>query len=396
MPVYLVVFLGYIGYSLFLTIFAPALLQHNYIEHEHSTRMLLLGVIIFMYPFGQFVSSPVLGALSDRFGRKPLLIYSLAITTLVYILIGICLINKWIWIMMGALFVAGLSEGNVTIAQSAVADISTKRTRHRMFGYIYFAGSCSYVIGPILGGWLATRNLTHHGHSYYLPFFFVALLLLICLMWVALSFRETAEKQSNVSYIDGLTNIKNLFTQRKLRFWFLVNFILYLAAFGFLQGFPIYVIAHYGISVRKLSMMIAWTDIPFLVVNLFLIDYLSKKIHTIRLLLISSLVLGVAMVLMIVPNHEDWLWPLLFINGLSAAIILTESTALISLIGGEHEQGRALGVNQSLNFLTEAVSGLVVGLLSAAYLKLTILMLGCMGFVAALLLLLRRKSMPTI
>ena len=391
LPVYFVVFLGYIGYSLFLTIFAPALLKQNFMDFDEHIRILILGIIIFLYPFGQFISSPILGALSDRFGRKPLLIYSLAITTLVYILIAFCLIHKWLWILMGALFVAGLSEGNITIAQSAVADVSDKESRHKMFGYIYFAASCSYIVGPILGGWLATVELGN-GPSYYLPFFIVAFMLLSTLIWILAAFKETAPKRNDVSYLEGLTNIKNLFTLKKFRFWFLVNFILYLAAFGFLQGFPVYVVANYGVNVGKLSLMVAWTDIPFLLVNLLFIAIIARKFKTTNILKCMGITLTIAMLLMLLPKDEDFLWPLLLINGFAVAVILPMTSSLISLIAKENEQGKVMGINQSLNFLTEAVSGLIVGLLAAAYVKLAIFVLGIMGLVAAILLFLKKPD----
>ena len=395
LPVYFIVFLGYIGYSLFLTIFAPALLHGNFLDYPEKTRILILGVLIFIYPFGQFLSSPVLGAMSDRFGRKPLLLYSLVITAAVYVLIGICLIHKWLWVMMGALFIAGLSEGNITIAQSAVADVSDRSSRHRMFGYIYFAASCSYIVGPMLGGWLSTIEV-NGSPSYQLPFFIVAGMLLCAFFWTLFSFKETVVKKVHVSYFEGMTNIKNLFTMKKLRFWFLVNFVLYLAAFGFLQGFPVYVVSQYGVNVGKLSLMVAWTDIPFLLVNLFLIGYLARKFKTIKVLMLVAGVLGVMMFLMLVPHNVNYLWPLLLVEGFCVAVILPMSSSLISLRGGEDEQGKIMGLNQSLNFFTEAIAGLAVGLLAAAHVKLAIFVLGFMGFVAVMLLFWKKSSVQKV
>jgi len=390
LPVYFVVFLGYIGYSLFLTIFAPAILNDNFLGYSESRRILLLGVLIFLYPFGQFLSSPVLGAMSDRFGRKPLLLYSLAVTACVYVFIGICLIHRWIIPLMACLFVAGLSEGNITIAQSAVADVSDRKSRHRMFGYIYFAASCSYIVGPILGGWLSTV-LINGSPSYELPFLIVAGMLLLSFFWILFSFKETAPRHVHVSYFEGVTNIKNLFTMKKLRFWFFVNFILYLASFGFLQGFPVYVVAQYGVQVGKLSLMIAWTDIPFIIVNLFFIGHLARKFKIVNLLMILSAALGVMMLMMLLPRHENYLWPLLLGQGFCVAVILPLSSSLISLMARDDQQGRVMGINQSLNFFTEAISGLAVGLLAAAYVKLAIFTLGLMGFLAVWLLFEKRN-----
>ncbi|MCP5469722.1 MAG: MFS transporter [Chlamydiales bacterium] len=380
LPVYFVVFLGYIGYSLFLTIFAPLFLKGNFGGFEGSTKLIMLGLLIFLYPFGQFLSSPVLGALSDRFGRKPLLLFSLGVACLVYVAVGIGLLFKIIWLIYVALFAAGLSEGNITIAQSAVADVSRKEERHRLFGYIYLAASCSYVVGPVLGGWLANIN-----GAYELPFFIVAGMMAVAFVWTAVSFKETVKKRVKVSYVEGFTNFKNV-GNRGFRFWFLVNFLLYLGVFGFLQGYPIFLVARFGMGVGKLSLMITWTDLAFIVVNLFLMGYFGRKFLAQRVLLWMGVLLAAVMGTMILPPYEDAMWGFSIVAGFACAVILPMSSSLISVMARENEQGRMMGVNQSLNFLTEALAGLGFGLLAGAWVKLAMIFFGCMALVAALLL----------
>src|SRR5215469_10331566 len=84
LPLYAVVFAGFVGYSLMITVFTPMIMSnHNLLlppDEPMSRRVIVLGFLLCLYPLGQFGGSPVLGALSDRFGRKPVLITSLSFT----------------------------------------------------------------------------------------------------------------------------------------------------------------------------------------------------------------------------------------------------------------------------------------------------------------------------
>lgn len=124
-----------------------------------TQRSLVLGLLLALYPLGQFLGSSVIGALSDRFGRRPILMGSLVATTVFYLGIATALSIQSLPLLLVACFLAGLSESNIVLAQSAVADTADRADRNRLFGYVYLSASLAYVVGPLGGGQLADHAL---------------------------------------------------------------------------------------------------------------------------------------------------------------------------------------------------------------------------------------------
>ena len=399
-PVFLIVFFGYVGYSLIITIFTPLLLheQGRLLPADAPTemRILALGFMLAYYPFGQFISSPVLGALSDRFGRRPILIFSLIAATLVYLIIALGIWLNSYTIVSIALLIAGLSEGNTTISQSVIADSVPKEERGRFFGYTYFSAAMAFILGPIIGGKLANPDIVSW-FSYQVPFLFVAGLLFLTLLWICFGFHETHPEhhREKISYLEAFTNLKNIFTMRHVRPYFFANFLIFLGIFGFFQGFPIYAVEKFDLSVTMLGIFIAWASVPFLVVNLVLIGPLSRRLRPLQLVVISAFWIGTFLLLGLLPESEWALWITLFLIGSGIALCLPACSVLLSHVVEAKEQGRVLGNNLSLQFFSEAFVGVVIGSIAAFYLKLTIVLFALLSIFGGCLHLLinRRKAL---
>jgi predicted MFS family arabinose efflux permease len=391
LPVYTVIFVGFVGYSLMITVFTPMLMYaHNGMLAPGSPmarRTIALGVLLSLYPLGQFFGSPVLGALSDRFGRKPMLLASLGVTTVCYALIGTALTVQSLALLMFASLAAGLAEANVVIAQSTIADVSTESNRNRLFGYIYMSASLAYVVGPLVGGKLADPSLGPW-FSYATPYWCVFGLLLVTLLWTALVFREThgARPGAAIDYRATLTKLLGVFSDRRLRLLYGMNFLLYLAIFGFFRCYPMYLVDEFHLNVSRVSEFIAWVAVPIVIANLWLTDFLARRFATRRIVIASAVLTGVCMVAITLPRAESALWITLFATALPLAVCLPACATMISVAVDADEQGRAMGHNQSLQVGAEALSGLLGGVLAAVVVKLPLIVLAAISVVAGVVL----------
>ncbi len=391
MPLYVIVFIGFLGYSLMITVFTPMIMQAEggiiAKGTPTGTRTIILGILLALYPFGQFVSAPILGSLSDRFGRKPVLLTSLVLAVAVYFMLAMALEHHNLVLLMVACLLGGLCEGNVTIGQSAIADVTEPEQRGQYFGYVFFTISFAYIIGPLFGGYLADPSLVSW-FSDATPFWMVLALLALTTVWAVFGLGETRTAQAGdrIRLFDAFTNLLNVVTDRRLRMLYLINFCIYLAIFGFFRSYPMYLVDEFGMDVTELAEFIAWVAVPVMAINLFAIAWLMKRFATQGLMFWSAILFAAAMIAIIVPSSESALWFTLFFAGLFLAICLPTCTSILSLAVGEDEQGQVLGNNQSLQVGAESLSGLVAGFLAAMFIPLPMIVLAIIALTGAGLL----------
>lgn len=390
LPLYVVVFAGFVGYSLMITVFTPMLLRADTgmvaAGTSTSDRTIALGVLLSLYPFGQLIGSPVLGALSDRFGRRPVLLVSLAATTLCYAAISVAIEMQSLAGLGAATLVAGFAEGNIVTAQGAIADLVAPAERNRYFGYIYLAASLAYIVGPLAGGKLADPGLVAwFGEA--TPFWASFALLVLTALAVLRLFHETKVRDAERSFRLGeaVSGLARIVTDRRLRRYYAVNFLIYLAMFGFFRSYPMYLVDQYHLDVSRVSEFVAFTGVGIVLANLWLTGFLSARIPVKIMTVGSAVFAGVFMAAIPVPSHLAAMWPLLFLTSLGIALALPGCASLLSNATDRAEQGRVMGNNQALQVAAEALSGLAAGFLAAILVKLPLFVLGAIAILAAIL-----------
>ncbi len=383
MPLYLVIFFGFVGYSLMITVFTP-LLMHSSL----ANRTILLGILLALYPLGQFLGSPVIGALSDIHGRKMVLMVSLLVSAVMYGGIALSLTYHSLWALGVVSFIAGLFESNIAIALSAVADVAQGPERTKFFGYINIAASSAYIVGPLVGGKLADPSLVHWFDNS-VPFWVTGLLLLVMVVYTQLCFKESAKPsvEEKLHWLAAFTNLMNVFKPSHIRRTYLVNFFIFLAIFGFFRCFPMYIVDEFNMSVATESNFIAWVAVPILLTNLLLTGRIAEKWSPKKVLIGAGILLAIIMVIIVIPNQQAWLWLTLFIAGFAVALCMPNASSFLSHQVTAEEQGRVMGNNQAVQVASESLSGLVGGLVAAIFIPLPLVVLGVCALLAVILIL---------
>ena len=137
-----IVLVDLLGFSIVMPLLAPFAKQYGMSGGQ-------VGLLFAAYPMCQLVAGPILGRLSDRYGRRPLLILSQAGTAISFLVLGL---SSNFTVMLLARMLDGASGGNILVAQAYVADITTPENRSRGLGLIGMAFGLGFVIGPAMGG----------------------------------------------------------------------------------------------------------------------------------------------------------------------------------------------------------------------------------------------------
>lgn len=401
LPVYIVIFIGFMGYSLMVTIFTPMIMYaHNGMVSAASSaghRTIILGLLLTLYPLGQFLGSPVLGSLSDRFGRRPVLLISLLVSIICYFFIAFSLTLQSLWLLMVSSFMGGLSEANVAIAQSAIADKSTSENRNRLFGYIYLSASSAYIFGPLFGGRLADSSVVSW-FNYSTPFYAVLGILVCSFIFTYFRFDETRDKSIVIvkSYFESFTSLLNVFKPTSIRPLFFINFLIYLAIFGFFRSYPMYLVDEYNFTVPTLSIYIAWVAVPVVIVNLWLNGYLSRFYTPVNMTIVTSILTGIFIFIITIPHDSIYLWATLLPPAFALSLCLPACATMLSLRVKPEQQGTVMGNNQSLQVAAEAMSGFGAGLLAAIFISLPLIVISVVAVVAGVLLFLISRTNKSI
>lgn len=340
------------------TLFGPDVTQ--------TTRSILYGFLIAAYPLMQFFGAPLLGGLSDKFGRKPVLLVSLAGTLVGYLLFAYAVHDQILWLLFAARMLPGFTGGNIAVILSSIADVSSPEDRTKNFGLVGAAFGIGFVIGPALGGILADPTLVSW-FSATIPLLFVALLTVINILLVQFRFPETLleRKDSKLDAFSGFRNIRTAFSSPNLRNIFFVALLISLGFTFFTQFFGVYLIQEFGWVERDIGFLFGWIGIWLAITQGLIVRRMSGKVSPSRVLQFSIAGVALGIALLLVPK-EAWLFYAINpIVAIAYGITSPNLTSVISEQAGPQEQGKILGINQSMQSLGQFVPPIIAGYLNA-------------------------------
>lgn len=364
LPIFLTVFIDMLGVGIIIPVL-PALFfeQESMIfspDVAFETRSLLYGLLLASYPFMQFFGAPILGTLSDRHGRKPLLQISLAGTFLGYLVFGYAVASQNIPLLFISRMLPGFTGGNISIVFSAIADVSDESSKARNFGLVGMAFGLGFILGPTLGGILADPTMV----SWFTPatpFLFTACLTLINILLVQYNFRETLaeRRQTAVNIFKGVGNIARSFRAPNLRVIFTVVLFTSLGFTFFTQFFSVLLIEKIGVRIKDVGLLFGWIGLWLVITQGVTVRILSRKYASATVLRVSLLMLSIAVAAVMLPSA---LWMFYLVNPFIATfqgITSPNLTAVVSSQVARDQQGEILGINQSMQSLGQILPALI-------------------------------------
>ena len=193
----------------------------------------------------------MLGALSDRYGRKPVLTVSVSIAVAAYVLISLGIELRSLALIAIGCLIGDLAESNIAIAQSAISDVASPDERPRLFAWIYSCCSLGYIAGPVIGGQLVVLL------GWSALFWLTTPLLGVTLGWIWISFREMhpPEQDRRFDAFTALTNLAGLLTDRPIRRLYLINFLIYLGLFGYFRMVLVYMVYYWHTTIDQTTLI---------------------------------------------------------------------------------------------------------------------------------------------
>ncbi|MCB1110142.1 MAG: MFS transporter [Chlamydiia bacterium] len=370
LPVFTVLFLGYLGFALAQPLFPPLFLEaeHAFLPTSMGTgmRRILLGILFAMYPAGQFLGAPILGKLSDKYGRRPILLMSLLAVIPAFISSAFSVLYTLPTLLFVSRFFSGLLEGNIVIAQAAVADISEDtKTKTKNFGWIVSLSSTAFFFGPLIGGKLADSTVISWFH-YDTPFWCAGILTLIGYFVVFALFKETHPPDHEVE-ISPSTIVRTFsegFKMKALRITYTANLFVFLAMFFFLNFYSAYLVNRFGFSFSLLGEVSAYLSIPFIISPLFF-GLFAKWWTSRQAMRLGSLCICISFLIFVIPPSPWALLATLLPVGFFLAMGFVFPALMVSDAVSKKLQGQSLGTNQSLQVFGEAATALVGGFFMA-------------------------------
>ncbi len=339
--------------SLSLTILIPTLYLYG---RQFGLNDFQTSLLFSIYSLAQFFATPIIGKLSDRFGRKPLLVISLAGTVVASFMAGTATNAPFLFL---ARFLDGITGGNNSVAQAVISDVTNSENRAKGFGILGAAFGLGFVLGP------AISLLAQHfslGASFIAAGIIALVALVLTIFLLPETLKTKAEKAHNIFDL-GLGNLIKGLAIPRVGILFVINFLIGTTFTIFTYAFQPYFINVLKQDNKSLTLLFISFGVLSLVMQTWGIQVLIRRFSLAFILFIALFARGLSFVLMPI-------WPVVFyfvgvtiLFSIFNSLVQPMINTLISLNARPEDQGTAMGINASYLSISNAIGPVVAGML---------------------------------
>ncbi len=343
--IFFFVFIDLLGYSLILPLLP-------YFAETYNASLTTVGLLGTANALAQLIAAPIIGRLSDRYGRRPLLIFSIAGTVLSFTLLGLARSLPLIFLSR---ILDGLLGGNIALARAYITDVTDEKSRARGLGIIGAAFGLGFIVGPAMGGFLSR-------YGYNVPALLAAGLSLLNLVAVVLWLPEslTPERRATLRH-----SPKTRFTLKAL--WQALNHpctgpllilqLLYNLSFTLFQSnFTLFVKTRWGLTAENTSFILTYVGILSVIVQGFAIGMLTRRFGERKLMMAGLTGLAITLIAWAVVPGVGWLLVVLAPLALASGILGVMLTSQLTQSVTKEEVGGTLGLSSASQNLAQIVA----------------------------------------
>ena len=357
---FLVVAIDLIGFGIIIPLL-PFFAEH------YQASPFDVGLLMAVYSLTQFIAAPIWGRLSDRIGRRPVLLISLAGIVLTYLWLGFA---EELWVLFAARAAAGFMAGNISAAFAYVADITNRENRAKGMGIVGAAFGLGFIIGPAIGGIMAGSDPANA--DFQSPAFAAAGLSAFALVLGIFTLKESLSKEvreriSAKPRASRANQFRQALMKPKIRLLLFLSFLAIFAFSGIEATFALWSLRQFGWGPEQNGYLFAFIGLLNAGMQGGLIGRMAKRFGESNLILQGAVALTIGIAL--IPFSTQ-LWLLIIAMMIATygfSVISPSLNSLISLQTSEEDQGGIMGVTRSATTLARVGGPAWAGLLFSVF-----------------------------
>jgi len=354
--IFLIVFIDLLGFGLILPLIP-------FYAADFGANATVAGLLVASYAAAQLVGAPILGRLSDRYGRRPVLLISIFGTFVSLLFLGVA---NSLWMLFLSRIIDGLTGGNISVAQAYISDVTEEKDRAKAYGLIGAAFGLGFIIGPAMGGLLSQVGLGIQGGGalnwqYALPAFAAAGLTLLNLIAVYLWLPESLTAETRTMLANrprpefSLQALQKAFQRPRVGPLLHIRFFFSLAFATFQTVFPLYALYRFDLDQVQTAYILTYAGVLIVLVQGVGIRWLAERFSDSRLLFSATVLMSPALLLWALAPSVTVVLISLIPIAIAGGIFNTIINSALSKSVYPEEVGGTLGFSAALESSTRVI-----------------------------------------
>lgn len=341
--IFLTVFIDLLGFGVLIPILP------TFASSQIHVSDFGIGIVVAIYSLIQFLFNPIVGKISDRIGRRPVILVSLLITSFSYIIFSF---STTFFVLLVSRIIAGLGGSNIGTAQAYIADITDKENRAKGMGMIGAAFGLGFVFGPIMGGFLS-----HYGYEYvgYLS----AAFSFIAFIFAYFMLPESVKEKKNMSKFSfklfNFGDMSEIIRIPNIGIFIFLFFVIIFSVANIYGTFALLGHKYYGFTDRQNGYLFGILGMVGVIIQGGLIKRLSSSLSEKSLLFIGMIALMIGLALIPYGGSFTGLAFIVVVLAIGTGILQPTLISFVSKYSPNDKQGAVLGLNSSMGSLARVL-----------------------------------------